>query len=84
MEEWQQIKQKKTSKELRNRAIKEKEEITTKGIKKINASIAAVKQAATKTGEELATLEKLGELRKAGILTEKEFQEKKKKILERI
>lgn len=75
---------KKTSNELRNKAIKEKKQITTKGIKKINESIAAVKQATHKTNEELTTLEKLGELRKAGILTEKEFQEKKKKILSRI
>ena len=34
--------------------------------------------------KELETLAKLGELRKAGILTEKEFQSKKKKILKRI
>jgi len=75
---------KKTSNELRNKAIKEKKQIITKGIKKINESIAAVKQATIKTNEELATLQKLGELRKTGILTEKEFQEKKKKILSRI
>jgi polyhydroxyalkanoate synthesis regulator phasin len=75
---------KKTSEELRNRAIKEKKEITAKGIKKINASILAVKQATTTISEDLAMLEKLGGLRKAGILTEKEFQEKKKKILSRI
>jgi len=29
-------------------------------------------------------LEKLGELKKAGIITNKEFQEKKKKILSKI
>ncbi len=33
---------------------------------------------------DLETLAKLGELRKAGILTQKEFQSKKKKILKRI
>ena len=75
---------KKTSTELRNRAMKEKKEITAKGIKKINASIAAVKQATGKTQEDLAALEKLGSLRKAGIITTKEFEEKKKKILARI
>jgi len=75
---------KKTSDEIRKRATKEKEEIKSKGIKKINEGIAAAKQATSKTEEDLATLEKLGKLRKAGVLTEKEFQQKKKKILERI
>ena len=75
---------KKTSDELRKKAIKEKEEIKSKGIKKINEGISAAKQATSKTEEDLATLEKLGKLRKQGILTEKEFQEKKKKILSRI
>jgi len=32
----------------------------------------------------LAMLEKLGKLRKAGVITEKEFQTKKKEILKRI
>ena len=34
--------------------------------------------------DDLKTLKKLGELRDNGILTEKEFQTKKKKILDRI
>jgi len=75
---------KKTSEELRERAMKEKKEITAKGIKKINESVLAVKQMTSKTQEDLAALEKLGELKKAGILSDKEFQEKKKKILARI
>ena len=33
---------------------------------------------------DLKVLEKLGKLRKAGVITEKEFQSKKKKILGRI
>jgi len=36
------------------------------------------------TEDDLATLEKLGKLRKSGVITEKEFQAKKKKILGRI
>ncbi len=75
---------KKTSDELRKKAIKEKDQIKSKGIKKINEGIYAAKEMASKSEESLATLEKLGELRKAGVLTEKEFQEKKKKILARI
>jgi len=75
---------KKTSEELRKKAIKEKEIIKAKGIKKINEGIIAARMISGKADEDLATLEKLGKLRKAGVLTEKEFQEKKKKILSRI
>ena len=75
---------KKTSDDLRKRAKKESEEIKTKGIKKINESIDIAKNMTSKTDEDLQVLEKLGELRKAGVLTEKEFQQKKKKILEKI
>ena len=38
----------------------------------------------TSSRENLELLEKLGELKKAGIITASEFQEKKKKILEKI
>jgi len=75
---------KKTSEELRKKAIKEKETIKVKGIKKINEGVTAARRMSGKTDEDLAALEKLGKLRKAGVLTEKEFQEKKKKILSRI
>lgn len=75
---------KKTGDELRKKAMKEKESIKASGIKKINEGVVIAKQMAGKYGEDLATLEKLGKLRKQGVLTEKEFQEKKKKILERI
>jgi len=75
---------KKVSDELTKKALKEKEQIKSKGVKKINAGIAAAKNATSKIDEDLMALEKLGNLRKAGVLTEKEFQEKKKKILSRI
>jgi len=75
---------KKTSDELREKAVKEKEFIKSKGIKKINEGITAARMIAGKVDEDLATLEKLGKLKKSGVLTEKEFQEKKKKILSRI
>jgi len=75
---------KKTSGELKKKAIKEKEVIKSKGIKKINEGITTARTISGKTDEDLATLEKLGKLRKDGVLTEKEFQEKKKKILSRI
>jgi len=42
------------------------------------------KKITSNVDEDLATLEKLGKLRKSGVITEKEFQAKKKKILGRI
>lgn len=75
---------KKTSKELRKRAKKEGEILKKKGTEKINEGITAAKSAASSPEEDLKTLERLGKLKKSGILTEKEFQEKKKKILARI
>ena len=75
---------KKTGNELQKRAKKERENIRAQGIKKINDGISAARQAASNTNSDLETLERLGSLRKAGVITEKEFQAKKKKILARI
>ncbi len=75
---------KKTSQQLRRRAKKEGEILKKKGAEKINEGIIAAKSAAASAEEDLKTLEKLGKLKKSGIITEKEFQEKKKKILARI
>ena len=74
----------KTSKELRDQAKKEKNTLQKKGMKKINESILAAKNITSNSQEDLEILEKLGKLKKAGIITDKEFQAKKKKILERI
>ena len=73
-----------TSKELRIQAKKERDELQKRGIKKITEGISAAKNVTSDTQEDLATLEKLGKLRKSGIITEKEFQAKKKVILGRI
>ena len=75
---------KKTSKELRKKAEKEGEILKKKGKEKINESIMVAKAAATSAEDDLKTLESLGKLKKSGIITDKEFQEKKKKILARI
>ena len=75
---------KKTSKELRKRAETEGKHLKEKGITKLNEGILAAKKATSSTEEDLRALEKLGELKKAGIITDKEFKEKKKKLLERI
>ena len=74
----------KASKELQIRAKKESELLHKKGTKKIEEGLSAAKNATSNTEEDLAILEKLGKLRKAGVITEKEFQAKKKKILGRI
>ena len=50
----------------------------------MQGSVNAGKKLGASTQKELDLLEKLGELRKAGIITNKEFQEKKKKILSKI
>ena len=63
---------KKTSMELRKQARKEKEQLKAKGIKKLNEGFLAAKQITSNAEEDLQTLEKLGKLRKAGVITEKE------------
>jgi len=75
---------KKTSKEIRKKAEKESESLKKRGVSKLNEGILAAKKATSNIEEDLKTLERLGKLRKSGVLTEKEFQEKKKKILTRI
>jgi len=74
----------KTSKELRNQAKKERDSLKKRGIEKFNEGILVAKNATSNVKEDLKTLERLGKLRESGIITEKEFQEKKKKILARI
>ena len=74
----------KTSKELRNQAKKERNSLHKKGIKKITEGISAAKNVTSNAKEDLEILKKLGKLRTNGVITEKEFQAKKKKILDRI
>ena len=50
----------------------------------LDKGIRAGKNIRTSKEKQLELLEKLGELKKAGIITNKEFQEKKKKILSKI
>jgi len=74
----------KTSKELRNKAKKERRVLQERGIEKISEGISAAKSITSDTQNDLEILKKLGKLRKAEVITEKEFQTKKKKILDRI
>ena len=73
-----------TSTELRKQAKKEGEQIKAEGVKKITEGLSAARKATSSADDDLNTLEKLGKLRKAGVITQKEFEEKKKKILSRI
>ena len=75
---------KKTSIKLRKKAEKESKSLKKKGTEKLSEGILAAKNATSNVEDNLKTLERLGKLRKSEILTEKEFQEKKKKILARI
>ncbi len=74
----------KTSKELRNQAKKEKKALEKRGIEKISEGISAAKSVTSSTQNDLEILKKLGKLRRSEVITEKEFQAKKKKILGRI
>ena len=55
-----------------------------RGVAKINEGILSAKKITSNTDDDLKTLEKLGKLKKSGVITEREFQAKKKKILDRI
>ena len=74
----------KTSKEFHTQAKKEGDALQKKGMKRIVSGISTAKNIASNSQEDLIILEKLGKLRKAGIITEREFQAKKKMILGRI
>ena len=74
----------KKSIELKKIAKIEGERLKAEGERKISKGVAKAKKITSSDRNDLETLAKLGELRKAGILSEKEFQTKKKKILKRI
>ena len=74
----------KTSKELQNQAKKEKKLLEKRGIAKIVEGMTVAKNITSNTQDDLEILKKLGKLRKSEVITEKEFQSKKKKILDRI
>jgi len=74
----------KTSKDLRKQAKKERDSLRERGMEKITKGISAAKNITSNTEDDLEILKKLGKLRTNGVITEKEFQAKKKKILDRI
>ncbi len=76
---------KKKGYQISERIAKKKDKIKSKlTSKKQDLKVRAAKKLKSHTFEHLELLEKLGELKKSGIITTKEFQEKKKKILSKI
>jgi len=74
----------KKSKEIRKQVKKEREALQKKGMKRISEGISSAKSVTSNPQNDLDILKKLGKLRTNGVITEKEFQAKKKKILDRI
>ena len=71
-------------KQLQKQAEKEANRLKNESRKKIKEKIATVKIKTSSRKETLLVLEKLGLLRKTGVITEKEFQKKKKELLKGI
>ncbi len=70
--------------ELKKQAKIESKKLKSKGERRIGESITKARRITSANDKDLETLAKLGELKKAGIITDKEFQAKKKQILKRI
>jgi len=68
-------------KQLQKQAEKEANRLKNESRKKIKEKIATVKIKSSSRKETLLILGKLGRLRKMGVITEKEFQKKKKELL---
>ncbi|MCZ6583458.1 MAG: SHOCT domain-containing protein [Thaumarchaeota archaeon] len=68
---------------LQKQAEVEIDKIKSRSEKKIKSKIAKLKQSSSPE-ENLRVLEKLGKLKKAGIISQKEFQQKKKQLLKDI
>ena len=79
---------KKTGIELSKIAAKQArekgQELSTESKRRLDEGVSAAKKKMSSADEHLKTLEKLGKLKEAGIISEKEFQAKKKDILKRI
>ena len=65
-------------------ASKVTEGIKVHGKEKIDEGISEVKKRTSSSDHEIEILEKLAKLKEAGIITQKEFEKKKKEILDKI
>jgi hypothetical protein len=78
-------------KQAKKKGYKISEQIASKGSilgsklkKKTKSTIKSGRNLKSSSSKDLDLLKKLGDLQKAGIITKKEFEEKKKKILSKI
>ena len=60
------------------------EDVAKKGKKKIEKGISNAKKMASSSEQNIELLEKLADLKEKGIITQKEFDQKKKEILKKI
>ena len=74
----------KTGKKLSAQALKENAKIQKKARKTLKDGLRSASSLRSDPMQDLALIEKLGELKDKGVITEREFQSKKKKILEQI
>lgn len=74
----------KAGKEIHGKAKQEGPKLQKKGMKTINDKISRIRDMKSNPADDLALLEKLASLRDSGIINDDEFNEKKKKILDRI
>lgn len=58
--------------------------VSKKGTEGIEKGLASAKKATTSSNEMISLIEKLGKLKEAGLITDKEFQSKKKELLDKI
>jgi hypothetical protein len=58
--------------------------LTKEGKKRLDKSVAAAKKMSSSGQESLKLLEELGKLKKDGLITDDEFQQKKKELLARV
>ena len=58
--------------------------LTKEGKKRFDESIAAAKKMSSSGQESIKLLEELGKLKKDGLITDSEFQQKKKELLARV
>ena len=66
------------------RGVKLSQRVKSRAKKTVSKKIAKAKQLVRSSDDNVGLIKKLGELKKAGIITNKEFQAKKKQLLDKI
>ena len=66
------------------RGVKLSQRVKSRAKKTVSKKIAKAKQLVRSSDENVGLIKKLGELKKSGIITNKEFQAKKKQLLDKI